>query len=70
MKYMHFHLAHNDLFLRNFVLHLGDPNKQFGTHEKLSWGAWKLNVWVIYKLVLLIANNLSYIFHVFKQPCT
>ena len=26
------------LFEDNFVSHLGDPNEQFGTHEKLSWG--------------------------------
>ena len=37
METMHFHIAQT-IFLDTFVLHLGGPNKQFCTHEKLSWG--------------------------------
>ena len=37
METMHFHITHTILFEDTFVLHPGGPNKQFGTHEKLSW---------------------------------
>ena len=38
METKHFHKAHTICFKDNFVSHLGGPNEQFGTHEKLSWG--------------------------------
>ena len=38
METMHFHIAQTIFFKDTFVLHSGGPNKQFGTHEKLSWG--------------------------------
>ena len=37
---MHFHIAGTGLVLRNIFPHLGGPNEQFGSNEKLSWGAW------------------------------
>ena len=43
METMHFHIAQTIFFFfffffeDNFVSHLGGPNEQFGTHEKLSW---------------------------------
>ena len=37
METMHFHIGHTNLFLGQFFSHLGAPNKQFGTHYKLSW---------------------------------
>ena len=36
MENMHFHIALTKCFEDNFVSHSGGPNKQFGTHEKLS----------------------------------
>ena len=39
METMHFHIGKPNLFVRATVSHLGAPDKQFGTHEKLSWGA-------------------------------
>ena len=39
METMHFHIAQTGLFYDNFISHLGGPNKQFGTHEKLFRGA-------------------------------
>ena len=39
METMHFHIAQTNVFFEdNFVSHLGGPNEQFGTHEKLSRG--------------------------------
>ena len=38
MENIHFHIALTKCFEDNFVSHSGGPNKQFGTHEKLSWG--------------------------------
>ena len=39
METMHFHIAQTKMFFKNtFVSQSGGPNKQFGTHEKLSWG--------------------------------
>ena len=35
---MQFHIAQTNFFEDTFVSHPGGPNKQFGTHEKLSWG--------------------------------
>ena len=32
-----FHIAHTNSFEDSFVSHSGGRNKQFGTHEKLSW---------------------------------
>ena len=32
-------ISPNEFFLRIFLSHLGGSNEQFGTHEKLSWGA-------------------------------
>ena len=34
-----FHIVHTRIFEDNFVSHSRGPNEQFGTHEKLSWGA-------------------------------
>ena len=39
MATMHFHIAQRDLFLEAFVLHLGGPREQFGTHENCPGGA-------------------------------
>ena len=36
METMHFHKAQPNLFLGQLVSHLRAPDKQFGTHEKLS----------------------------------
>ena len=38
METKHSHIAKTKLFKDNFVLHFWGPNKQFGTHEKLSLG--------------------------------
>ena len=35
---MHFYIAHTKIFLRTPSFRIQRPNKQFGTHEKLSWG--------------------------------
>ena len=32
------HSPNQNFFEDTFVSHPGGPNKQFGTHEKLSWG--------------------------------
>ena len=42
METMHFHIAQTGLFLRELCFtfyDLGGPDEQFGTHEKLLWGA-------------------------------
>ena len=39
METMHFHIAGMRIFLETFFSHSGGPTEQFGTNEKLSWGA-------------------------------
>ena len=40
MKTIHFHIALTGLFFYdNLFSHFGGYDKQFGTHEKLSWDA-------------------------------
>ena len=39
MEIMHIHIGQTNLFVRTTLFrHLGAPNKQFGSHEKLSLG--------------------------------
>ena len=39
METMHFHMAKTVYFYDNFISHLGGPNEQYGTHERLFRGA-------------------------------
>ena len=38
METMHFHIAHNNLFLGHLRFAFWGPNKQFGTHENCPGG--------------------------------
>ena len=35
---MHFHIGQTNSFVSKTFSHLGAPDKQFGTHERISWG--------------------------------
>ena len=40
METMHFHIGQTNLFVMTTLFrNLGASDKQFGTHENLSWGA-------------------------------
>ena len=39
METMHFHIAYTKFFRTTSFSHSVRPNEQFGTYEKLSWGA-------------------------------
>ena len=44
MVAMHFHIAPTGLFFRNIFFSFRGPREQFGTNDKLSWGAGKVKI--------------------------
>ena len=55
---MQLHIAQTIFFEDTFVWHPEGPNKQFGTHEKLSWGMQGNRNWMLgYKIYEKISSG-------------
>ena len=63
METMHFHIGQTNLLVRTSLFSIyGTPDRQFGTHEKLSWGCkvGQISCWVNTNGILSQNKNYFY----------